>query len=194
MNAALADECPLSAADGNFIRAGFDAELDALRELAQGGKQWIAAYQADQMEETGIPNLKVGFNKVFGYYLEVTNAHKDKVPDSFIRKQTLKNCERYITPELKEYEEKVLAADEQAASREQLLFQHLRSETHRHLTTLQEVAMAIAELDVLASLAEIAAQRGWVRPQLTDDSVLRIEAGRHPVLDVTLAARRIRSQ
>ncbi len=186
LDAALADDCPLSAADGNFIRPGFDDQLDSLRELAQGGKQWIASYQQEQMEETGIANLKVGYNKVFGYYLEVTNAHKDKVPQTFIRKQTLKNCERYITPDLKEYEEKVLAADDQAASREQLLFQELRSETHRNLTTLQEVAMAIAELDVMAALAEIAAQRNWVRPTLTDDSVLRIEAGRHPVLDATL--------
>ena len=186
LEAALADECPLSAADGNFIREGFDPDLDSLRELAQGGKQWIASYQQDQMEATGIPNLKVGYNKVFGYYLEVTNAHKDKVPESFIRKQTLKNCERYITPDLKEYEEKVLAADEKAASREQILFQELRQETFRQLSTLQEVAMAMAELDVLSSLAEIAAQRNWVRPTLTDDSVLRIEAGRHPVLDMTL--------
>ena len=138
------------------------------------------------MDETGIANLKVGYNKVFGYYLEVTNAHKDKVPDFFIRKQTLKNCERYITPELKEYEEKVLAADEKASSREQLIFQDLRAQTHRELSTLQEVAMATAELDVLASLAETSATRGWIRPELTSDSVLRIEQGRHPVLDVTM--------
>ena len=182
----LADECPLSASDGNFIREGFDEDLDSLRQLARGGKEWIAAYQKRQMDETGIQNLKVGYNKVFGYYLEVTNAHRDKIPENFIRKQTLKNCERFITPELKEYEEKVLAADDKAASREQLLFQELRAQTHRHLSTLQEVAMAVAELDTLASLAEIASQRGWVRPSLIDDSVLRIDAGRHPVLDVTL--------
>ncbi len=186
LESALADECPLSASDGNFIREGFDSELDKLRELARGGKQWIAEYQQGQMDETGIANLKVGYNKVFGYYLEVTNAHKDKVPETFIRKQTLKNCERYITPELKEYEEKVLAADDKASEREQAIFQQLRSETHRHLTTLQEVGAAVAELDVLASLAEISAVRGWVRPVLTEESVLKIEAGRHPVLDVTL--------
>ncbi len=183
---ALADECPLSAADGNFIRAGFDEELDQLRELAKGGKAWIAAYQQRQMDETGITNLKVGYNRVFGYYLEVSNAHRDQVPDFFIRKQTLKNAERYITPELKEYEEKVLAADDRAASREQLLFQELRQKTHQHLAVLQEVAASMAELDVLSALAEIARHRGWVRPELTDDSVLRIEAGRHPVLDVTM--------
>ncbi|MDA7864948.1 DNA mismatch repair protein MutS [bacterium] len=182
----LADECPLSAADGNFIRIGFDAELDDLRTLAKGGKEWIAAYQRDQMQQTGITNLKVGYNKVFGYYLEATNAHRDKVPDFYIRKQTLKNCERFITPELKEYEEKVLAADEKASSREQRLFQQLRDETHRQLSTLQEVATAIAELDTLAALGEISSRRGWVRPTLNDESVLRIDAGRHPVLDVTL--------
>ncbi len=186
LDAALADECPISPAEGNFIRPGFDSELDDLRTLARGGKEWIAAYQKRQMDETGIPNLKVGFNKVFGYYLEVSNSHKDKIPPEFIRKQTLKNCERYITPELKEYEEKVLAADDKASSREQLLFQELRGQTHRHLSILQEVAIAIAELDSLASLAESAASRGWVRPTLTDDSVLHIDAGRHPVLDVTL--------
>ncbi|MDV6030863.1 MAG: DNA mismatch repair protein MutS [Phycisphaera sp. RhM] len=186
LESALADECPLNAADGNFVRKGFDPELDSLRELAAGGKQWILEYQQRQMDVTGIPNLKVGYNKVFGYYLEVTNAHKDKVPEDFIRKQTLKNCERYITPELKEYEEKVLAADEKAAAREQLIFHNLRTRTHHHLATLQEVAVAMAELDVLAALAELAAQRSWVRPEMTDDSVLRIEAGRHPVLDVTL--------
>ena len=186
LETALADECPLTASDGNFIRKGFDPELDSLRELARGGKEWIAAYQKRQMDETGITNLKIGYNKVFGYYLEVSNSHKTKIPQEFIRKQTLKNCERYITPELKEYEEKVLAADDKASSREQLIFQDLRSLTHRHLSILQEVAIAVAELDALASLAEIASVRGWVRPTLTDDSILRIDAGRHPVLDVTL--------
>ena len=186
LESALADECPLNASDGNFVREGFDRELDSLRELATGGKQWIAEYQQSKMDETGISNLKVGYNKVFGYYLEVSNAHKDKVPEDFIRKQTLKNCERYITPELKEYEEKVLAADEKASAREQSIFHSLREQTHQHLGVLQEVAMAMAELDVLASLAEIAAQRNWVRPEMTDESVLRIEGGRHPVLDITL--------
>ncbi|MDA8743019.1 DNA mismatch repair protein MutS [Rubripirellula amarantea] len=183
---ALSDECPINASEGNFIREGYDEELDTLRALAKGGKQWIAAYQKTQMDETGIPNIKVGYNKVFGFYLEVTNSHKDRVPDFFIRKQTLKNCERYITPELKEYEEKVLAADDNASMREQHLFMQLRTMTHNHLSTLQEVATAMAELDVLASQAEIAATRGWTRPVLTEDSVLRIEEGRHPVLDVTL--------
>lgn len=186
LEAALADECPLSAADGNFIRAGFDSELDSLRILAKGGKEWIANYQATQMEETGIPNLKVGFNRVFGYYLEVSAAHQAKVPDHFIRKQTLKNAERYITPELKEYEEKVLAADENAQQREQALFHQLRTQTHDALRQLQQVAGALAHLDVVASLAELAASRNWIRPTITQDSVLDIVEGRHPVLDITL--------
>jgi len=183
---ALADECPVFASDGNFIRVGYDADLDRLRELAKGGKEWIASYQKQQMDETGIQNLKVGYNKVFGYYLEVTNAHRDKVPAQFIRKQTLKNCERFITPELKEYEETVLAADEKAMAREQLIFQQLREATHQHLSILQEVAAAIAELDVYTSLAELAAQQRWTRPVLSQDSVLKVEGGRHPVLDVTM--------
>lgn len=186
LEAALADTCPLSAADGQFIRTGFDESLDALRELAKGGKQWIAAYQQRMTQQTGIANLKVGFNRVFGYYLEINNSQKDRVPVDFIRKQTLKNCERYITPALKEYEEKVLAADDEAASREQHLFNELRLEAHRNLRVLQRIAAALADLDVLSSLAELAALRNWVRPTMTDDSVLRIEAGRHPVLDVKM--------
>ncbi|MEZ6088518.1 MAG: DNA mismatch repair protein MutS [Pirellulaceae bacterium] len=186
LEAALADECPMAAKDGGFIREGYDADLDALRELAHGGKRWIASYQAQQMQETGIQNLKVGFNKVFGYYLEVSNAHRDRVPDSFIRKQTLKNAERYITPELKEYEEKVLAADDQAQERELALFEELRRQVHQHLQPLQMASSAIAHLDVLASLAELATRRNYVRPTLTDEPALHVDEGRHPVLDATL--------
>jgi DNA mismatch repair protein MutS len=186
LEAALADECPLSPADGGFIRVGYDAALDNLRELASGGKQWIARYQSDQITKTGIANIKVGFNKVFGYYLEVTNAHVDKIPEHFIRKQTLKNCERYITPELKEYEEKVLAADENALEREGEIFRLLREQVYQHLRQLQETASALATLDVVAALAELAARRGWVRPEMTDQIVLDIEEGRHPVLDSML--------
>ncbi len=108
LDAALADDCPLASREGGFIRDGFHPPLDALRELAHGGKQWIARYQAQESQRTGIPTLKVGFNKVFGYYIEITNAHRERIPDDYIRKQTVKNAERYITPELKEYEEKVL--------------------------------------------------------------------------------------
>ena len=119
---AIVDPCPANMKDGNFIAQGYDEKLDQLRALATGGKQWIASYQQKICDETGIPSLKVGFNKVFGYYLECTHTHRDKVPADFIRKQTLKNAERFITPELKEYEEKVLSADAEAEAREHLLF------------------------------------------------------------------------
>ncbi|MEM9827229.1 MAG: DNA mismatch repair protein MutS [Planctomycetota bacterium] len=186
LESALADDVPLAVSDGNFIREGFDDQLDELRALARGGKQWIAEYQQRQIDETGIPSMKVGFNKVFGYYLEITNTHRDRVPETFIRKQTLKNCERYITPELKEYEEKVLAADDKADAREQTLFYQLRDMAADQLPILQEVALAIANLDALASLAETAVVRRWVRPQLTEDSIIEIRGGRHPVLDVLM--------
>ncbi len=126
LEAALVDECPLTTREGGIMRAGFNERLDTLRELAKGGKQWIAQYQAAESKRANIPSMKVGFNKVFGYYIEITNAHRDKVPADYIRKQTLKNAERYITPELKEYEEKVLTADEEAKELEYELFSQMR--------------------------------------------------------------------
>lgn len=185
LETALDDDCPLTARDGGFIRTGFKPELDEQRELMQGGKQWMANYQAKAQEETGIPNIKVGFNKVFGYYLEVTHAHRDKVPDEFIRKQTLKNAERYITPELKEYEEKVLSAEEKALAIELEIFSQLRELVAEAASRLQTTAFALAEVDVLASLAELARSRNYVRPQVTDEPTLDIVEGRHPVLDLT---------
>ena len=161
LDAALADECPLVAGEGGFIREGFNAELDALRELAHGGKQWIAAYQAQETQRTGIPSLKVGFNKVFGYYIEITNAHREKIPPDYIRKQTIKNAERYITPELKEYEEKVLTADEKAKQLEYTLFLDLRNVVAADRRRMQATAAALAEIDVLAALAELA-RRGTI--------------------------------
>ncbi len=184
--AALAENCPLHLRDGGFVRDGFDARLDELRKLASGGKQWIAQYQAQQIEQTGITSLKVGFTKVFGYYLEVTNAHKDKVPAHFVRKQTLKNAERYITDELKDYESKVISADEQALALELEIFQRLRELVASQLHRLQQIAQGLAQLDVLAGLAELAKQRGYVRPTMTLDGELEIVEGRHPVLDAAL--------
>lgn len=188
LDAALEDDCPLSARDGGFIRAGYDGRLDELRDLTAGGKQWIAAYQADQIATSGIPSLKVGYNKVFGYYLEVTNTHRDKVPDYFIRKQTIKNSERYITPELKEYEEKVLSADENAKELEYELFVQLRDAVQATGRSLQSTAAALAEIDVLAALAALARERGYCRPAVVEEPVLNIVDGRHPVLDITEAA------
>ncbi|QDT35822.1 DNA mismatch repair protein MutS [Stratiformator vulcanicus] len=179
----LVEDPPLLTSEGNMIRPGVDTRLDELRELARGGKAWIAKYQAKQSERTGIPNLKVGFNKVFGYYLEVTAAHRDKVPDDFIRKQTLKNQERYITPELKEYEDKVLGAEEKAIALEQQLFDALKTRVAEYVPRLQQTSVVLASLDVLAGLATLAGSRDYCRPEMTDEPVLDITDGRHPVLD-----------
>lgn len=185
LNQALESECPLVAREGGFIRSGINEELDRLRELATGGKEWIARYQAEISQSAGIPNLKVGFNKVFGYYLEVTAAHWNKVPDTFIRKQTLKNAERYITPELKEYEEKVLTADDRAKQLEYDLFLELRQQVFDAAARLQGTARVLATLDVIAGLGDLAIRRRYCRPEVVEDPELRIEEARHPVLDVT---------
>jgi len=183
LDAALLDDCPLLAREGGFIREGYHARLDELRELTRGGKQWIAQYQARESQRTGIP-AKVGFNKVFGYYIEITNAHREKVPDNYIRKQTLKNAERYITPELKEYEEKVLTADEKAKELEYELFLELRDAVAASRRRMQSTAAVLAQVDVLVALAELARERNYCRPEMLEEPVLRIVDGRHPVLDV----------
>ncbi len=182
---ALEDDCPLTTRDGGFIRSGFHKKLDEQRDLMRGGKQWIAEYQAQAIEKTGISSMKVGFNKVFGYYLEVTHAHRDKIPAEFVRKQTLKNAERYITPELKEHEEKVLAAEESCQDLEYELFVELRELVAEATGRLQSTADALAEIDVLGSLAELARARNYVRPEIVEQPVLEIVEGRHPVLDIT---------
>lgn len=184
LEASLVSDCPLTSRDGGFVRDGFNQELDRLRELAVGGKQWIAQYQVRAIEQSGIPSLKVGFNKVFGYYIEVTNAHRDKVPENFIRKQTLKNAERYITPELKEYEEQVLSADEKAKELEYELFLELRDLVAAAARRLRATAAVLAEIDVLIALAELARLRGYCRPQVVEEPMLSIVDGRHPVLDI----------
>jgi DNA mismatch repair protein MutS len=182
---ALVDDCPLTARDGGFIRPGYRADVDEYRELMAGGKQWMAEYQAAECQRTGITTMKVGFNSVFGYYLEVTNTHREKIPDNYIRKQTLKNAERYITPELKEYEEKVLAAEDKLKQLELELFGQLRDLVAKTAGRLQSTAAALAEIDVLAGLAELARSRNYTRPTVVAEPVLEIEGGRHPVLDIT---------
>jgi DNA mismatch repair protein MutS len=186
LETALVENCPLQSRDGGLIRPGYNAVLDGLRDLAAGGKQWIAQYQATEAGRTGINNLKVGFNKVFGYYIEVTNSHGHKIPDNYIRKQTVKNAERYITPELKEYEEKVLTADERSKELEFELFVELRNFVADHVRRLQSTAAALAELDVLAGLADLARSRNYCRPNLVDEPALSVRDGRHPVLDSLL--------
>ncbi len=179
----LVDEPPLSTSDGGMVRDGFHPGLDELRDLARGGKRWIAEYQAQEITRTGISNLKVGFNKVFGYYLEVTASQFNKVPEDYIRKQTLKNQERYITPPLKEYEDKVLRAEERAIALENELFQQLRDAVNAECRRLQQTAEVLAQLDVLVGLAKLAVSMRYCRPEITTDPVLDIRDGRHPVLD-----------
>lgn len=179
----LVDEPPLLITDGGLIREGFHSQLDERRDLARGGKDWIARYQAAEIERTGIPNLKVGFNKVFGYYLECTSAQAEKVPPEYIRKQTLKNYERFITPDLKEYEDKVLRAEGQAIQLEQELFAVLRDRVAAQSARLRDNAEVLAEVDVLAALATLAVSAGYCRPEITAEPVLDVSEGRHPVLD-----------
>lgn len=180
---ALVDEPPMLTTDGGLIREGYHAQLDEWRDLARGGKDWIVRYQASEIERTGIPNLKVGFNKVFGYYLECTAAQAEKVPQEYIRKQTLKNYERFITPALKEYEDKVLRAEGQAVQLEQELFTGLRERVALQSPRLRENAEVLAEIDVLAALATLAVSARYCRPEITIDPILDISEGRHPVLD-----------
>lgn len=182
---ALVDDCPLTHRDGGFVRSGYRRDLDELRELSVGGKQWMAEYQASEAKRTGIPTIKVGFNSIFGYYLEITYAHRDKVPVEYVRKQTLKNAERYITPELKQYEEKVLSAEDRSKEIECEVFSQLRELVGAAASRLQSTSDALAEIDVLASLADLARSRGYVRPTVVAEPILDIEAGRHPVLDLT---------
>ncbi len=188
LDAALVEDPPLSPREGGLIRPGYSAELDELRDTARGGKEWIARFQAQEIQRTGINSLKVGFNRVFGYYIEITHAHAAKIPTDYQRKQTLKNAERYITPELKEYEEKVLSAEEKSHQREYELFLALRDQVGAQTHRLLQTGEVLAQLDVLASLAELAVSRQYIRPKLVDEPVLILRDGRHPVLEQTLPA------
>ena len=179
----LVDRPPLALGDEATVREGIDPELDELRGLRDGGKDGIAQIQARERERTGISSLKVGYNRVFGYFIEVTNAHGHKIPDDYQRRQTLTGAERYITPALKEYEERVLTASERIESRERALFEGVRSFVASQIARLQCAARVVAELDVLATLAEVAALEGYVRPSMTDGYDLHIVAGRHPVVE-----------
>jgi len=188
IEAALVPDPPLALKEGGLIREGYHPGLDELREIARGGKSWIARFQAEQVRRTGIHGLKVGFNKVFGYYIEITHAQGAKVPTDYIRKQTVKNAERYITPELKEYEEKVLRAEDRACDLEYELFSTLRDRVSADAPRLIQAGAVLAEIDVLAGLAELAAKQAYCRPDLVPEPVLEIDHGRHPVLDVILPA------
>jgi DNA mismatch repair protein MutS len=186
IDSALVAQPPQGITDGGIIREGYHAELDRLRKLASEGKGWIARYQAQEISRTGINSLKVGFNQVHGYYIEVTHTHASKIPPDYQRKQTLKNAERYYTPELKEYEEKVLSAEEKSKQLEQELFIAVREKVAAQTPRLLATADVLAALDVLSALAELAGSRQYCRPALSDEPILEIEQGRHPVLDQTL--------
>ncbi|MEI7781273.1 MAG: DNA mismatch repair protein MutS, partial [Planctomycetota bacterium] len=184
--ATLRDGCPVFARDGGFIRPGFDPRHDELVELASGGKAWIVEYQAREIARTGIPSLKVGFNRVFGFFLEVSRAQADKVPADYIRKQTVKNAERYTTPELDERQRQVLGAEDEATRREIELLEQLRLFVAEQRGRLDRATEVLAAIDVLVALADVARARGWVRPEVTTGAELLIEAGRHPVLEELL--------
>jgi len=179
----LVDRPPVTIGDEASIRLGVDSGLDEWRTLRDGGKDGIARIQTDERARTGINSLKVGYNKVFGYFIEVSNSNIHLVPTDYQRRQTLAGAERYVTPSLKEYEERVLTAAERVEERERQLFEALRARVGSQIARLQSVAQLIAELDVLASLAEAAAKENYVRPILTDDFALEIKAGRHPVVE-----------
>jgi DNA mismatch repair protein MutS len=187
---AIVDEPPLPIKEGGMIRDGFDAALDELRTAQRGGKDWIAKLQADEITRTGISSLKVRFNSVFGYYIEVTKSNLDKVPAHYHRKQTVANGERFITPELKEMEGKILGAEERSVKLEYELFQRVREEVLGQLPKIQQTASALAQLDVLASFAETARLHNYIRPQVAGDGVIQIRDGRHPVLEQQLVEER----
>jgi DNA mismatch repair protein MutS len=180
---AIVDEPPVAIGDGPVIRDGFDAELDRARSARREGRDWIARLQAEERERTGITSLKVGFNKVFGYYLEVTKTHLSKVPPDWIRKQTIANGERYVTPELKQTEDEILGAEERIAAREAELFSDVRRRVGEEAAALQQTADALAEVDVLCALADVAARNRWVRPEMSDEIEIEIIGGRHPVVE-----------
>jgi len=185
LNRAVSREAPMSIREGGVIKAGFDLELDKLRALSKDGKSYIASLEKSERERTGISSLKVGFNSVFGYFLEVSKSAIDRVPDHYIRKQTTANAERYITAELKEHESKVLGAEEKALSLEADLFFQLRAAVAGEGAVLLRTAKALAELDVLAGLADAAAHKGYVRPILENNDILKIESGRHAVVEAS---------
>jgi len=180
---AISDDPPLAISDGGVMRYGFSPELDELRSLSTNAKDWIATLQKTERERTKISSLKVSYNKVFGYYIEISNANKDKVPENYIRKQTLVNNERFITPELKEYEDKILNAEENIANLEFQLFDQVRLDVASHTEAVQENAKLIAMLDCYQSFAECADEYKYVRPQLDESDSLDIIDGRHPVVE-----------
>lgn len=183
LNQAINPESPISLRDGGIIKAGYSAEVDRLRKISSGGKEWIAQLENQEKERTKIKSLKVGFNKVFGYYIEITNANAHLVPDDYERKQTLVNAERFITPELKEYEKQVLTAQDRLTAMEYELFCQLREKVLAQSPELMAAAQSLAEIDVFVSLAEAAVRYHYTKPELRSDGMIQILEGRHPVVE-----------
>src|SRR4030042_2013144 len=188
LQSAIEPNCSSHLRDGGVIKKGFSQELDRLRSISKDGQSWLRNYQKQQAERTGINNLKVGYNKVFGYYIEINHSSADKVPGDYVRKQTIKNAERYITDELKEYETQALTAEEKALELELRLFEQIRSRSAEYIPRLQNLADTIAQCDCLSALAYIAGRRNYIRPKITDGGELIINEGKHPVLAETLGA------
>ena len=187
LDRAMVADPPHTVREGGIIREEYDIELDKLRDLSRNGKGYIASLEQDERERTGINNLKVGYNAVFGYYIEVSKAHSQKVPENYIRKQTTANAERYITAELKDHESLVLGAVEKATALETDLFQRLRIRVAEHAKSLLQTARALAEIDTLASLGEVASKRGYVKPEIVPEDILEVNSGRHPVVEASAA-------
>lgn len=184
----ICDDPPVSVKEGGIIKTGYDDEVDRLRDAAANGKQWIASLESQEREKTGIKNLKIGYTKVFGYYLEVTKSYFHLVPQEYIRKQTLANCERYVTQELKEMEETILGAESKVIELEYHLFTKIREEISSHAGRIKKTASSIADLDALCSLAEAAERENYCRPVVNDGGVINITGGRHPVVEKMLDA------
>lgn len=188
LEAAIKAECPTHTRDGGVIRAGFDEKLDQLHGIAADGQSWIGRFQQKEIERTGIANLKIGFNKVFGYYIEINHSAAGKAPADYVRKQTIKNAERYITDELKQYEELVLGARDKALELEQKLFEQIRAECAKYIGRLQALAGVVAHCDCISAFAYLARQRSYVRPVMTAEKGLVIVDGKHPVLAESLGS------
>ena len=184
---AIAEDPPQSVKEGGIIKDGYDKEIDRLREASRKSKIWIAELEEQEKKETGIKNLKIGYNKIFGYFIEVTKSYLSQVPYRYIRKQTLANCERFVTPELKEMEETILNADEKSMRLEYSLFMKIRDELAKDICRIQKSAEAVAILDVLLSFAHTAYENNYLKPKITENGEIRIKNGRHPVVEKTVS-------
>ena len=191
---AICEDPPLAMKEGGIIREGYSEEVDRLRNAKTEGKDWLAKLEEEEREKTGIKNLRIKYNKVFGYYLEVTNSFKDLVPDYYTRKQTLANAERYITPRLKELEDTILGAEDKLYALEYELYCEVRDTIGQEVVRIQNTAKAVAQLDMLASLAVVAERNRYVRPKINEKGVINIKDGRHPVVEQMIPKRHVHRQ